>query len=108
MPKFVTLLAFFTLVAVTTAKADQVPQDIIKLTERFHKTMVICPDRIWADYSWSGLRVLFAYPHRQNSYLWDVSTNSIQEVRNEKLSPSAVMSSFIFMANTAGSVRAPA
>lgn len=97
MPKFVTLLSFLVSLTVSAAaEADEIPTKVTELAARFHKTMVVCPDRIWADYSWNGLRVLFAYPKGETSYLWDASTNSIQAVKNDSLPPHLLTGSYNF------------
>jgi hypothetical protein len=83
MPKFVALLVF--LVSSVAFASDEAPKDVRELATKFKVTMMDCPEKIWANYNWTGLKVVFTYPSRGLSWVWDASANSLVPVSNKFL-----------------------
>ena len=73
---------FFTL----SARANQLPSmEVIGLVDKFKKTMVECPERIWSNYNWNGLNIVFLYPSQDYSWTWDIDPNVMRTVDNRDL-----------------------
>lgn len=94
MSKFLVVLALF--VTLSARAEDQLPPEVQKLAENFHKTMMKCPEKIWSNYKWDGIKVVLMYPSKINSWVWDASTNSIQAIPNRDLPDSAIGSTYDF------------
>ena len=56
--------------------------------------MMECPEKIWSDYDWSGTYVVFAYPSRPDSWVWDADSGAIMEVATSALPPAVMGSLF--------------
>lgn len=80
----------------------KVPREVQTLTNRFYEVMVQCPEKIWHSYSWRGLNVLFVYPSRKESYLWNADTRSITLQDNAKLPRIFLESLYKFARSRAG------
>jgi hypothetical protein len=63
----------------------QVPQAVSALTAKYDLTMMQCPDRIWYNYNWADLKVIFAYPSGDWSWAWDASSDHIERISNKVL-----------------------
>ena len=84
---------FFTL----SAGANQLPStEVIGLVNQFRKTMVQCPERIWSNYNWNGLNIVFMYPSQDYSWAWDIDSNVMRMVDNRDLPPQALGSLYDF------------
>lgn len=94
MTKIVMLLAFFANFSALAAEA--VPDEVQRLTSDFNKTMMVCPQKIWSDFKWDGLKVVLMYPSKAESWLWDASSNSLQKIANVELPASAIGSLYEF------------
>jgi hypothetical protein len=90
MRKLVALLVL--LVSSIAFASDQAPNDVRELATKFKVTMMDCPERIWTNYNWAGLKVAFVYPSRDHSWVWDAAANSLAQVSNSLL-PSFVLGS---------------
>jgi hypothetical protein len=63
----------------------QVPQEVLALTAKYDLTMMQCPDRIWYNYNWADLKVIFVYPDSDWSWAWDASADEIERISTKKL-----------------------
>ena len=75
---------------------DEALLEVKALTEKFHRTMIQCPNRIWSDYSWDGFKIVLLYPERDMAWVWDATANSLSEIDVESLPPEASLSSYAF------------
>ncbi len=66
------------------------------VTNLFKAPMLQCPERIWPNYNWSKLQVVFVYPSSDTSWLWSGSDQSIKDVRNDQLPSAALESGYEF------------
>lgn len=66
------------------------------ISRQFHKTMVVCPDRIWPEYSWESFQVIFVHPELSVFWLWDAQRNQITELENTELPEEASGSIYNF------------
>lgn len=94
MPKFVILIALF--VPFVTLAQNLAPKDVKTITANFNQTMMMCPGKIWSDYNWSGLQIALIYPTKLNSWIWDASADSLQEISNSSLPSTAIESIYNF------------
>ena len=79
-----------------TNTPDERLQDVVEITTKFAQTMIDCPERIWADYSWNGFKVALVYPSSENSWVWDASSNELAEIGNHELPRPSLTSGFAF------------
>lgn len=93
MLNFVKLLAFL---VPFVAAADEVPQEVKILADKFNTTMMVCPEKIWPLYNWDQLKVVMTYPKQEFSWLWDPSSNSVSRIANSSLPSSAIGSHYDF------------
>jgi hypothetical protein len=94
MCKYKTMLAIF--VPFVALAENQAPPEVQKLAEGFNRTMIVCPQKIWSNYSWESLKVVLIYPSKSKSWVWDASKNTLQTVPNSELPASAIGSFFEF------------
>lgn len=95
MTIFVFLLSLFSLPP--TFAQETAPLETQKLASRFYSPMVTCPEKIWPDYSWQNLNVLFVYPNQDKSWVWSASAQSFTALANSKLSPSTLSGFYDFI-----------
>ena len=80
----------------SSSNTDQHPSEVLELSAKFKKTMISCPDRIWSDYNWEGLKVVFVYPSLEKSRIWDVSLDRIEMVSTSRLPTPVILSLYHF------------
>ena len=68
---------------------QEIPEVIIDLVNLFKRTMIDCPERIWSNYSWNGLKIVFMYPSQDYSWAWDIDSHRMQIIDNRNLLPSS-------------------
>lgn len=88
MPQIVVIIA--SIVSVMAWAELPPPQETAITASRFHLTMVNCPQKIWPNYDWNGLKVIFVYPKKGTSWIWDAVSQNFTAVPNKKL-PSRVL-----------------
>ena len=59
--------------------------EVISLVDKFKETMVKCPERIWSNYNWNELNIVFLYPSQSSSWIWDIDPNVIRKIDNRRL-----------------------
>ena len=80
-----------------SARANEYPSEkVIGLVDQFRRTMTQCPERIWSNYNWNGLNILFMYPSQDDSWIWDINTHVIRRIDNRNLFSSTLGSLFDF------------
>lgn len=94
MSKFTTLLALFVFLSAFTQ--NQAPSEVQLLTENFNTAMMSCPQKIWSNYKWDGLKIVLMYPSKNDSWIWDATTNKTQTISNTELPTSAIGSMYEF------------
>ena len=90
------LFCFFSFGFFSSAEPESPPQLVREVAEGFHEAMVVCPDRIWPNYSWSDYKILFVQNEQQSSWLWDASSNQFKAYDNSQLAESTLNAGFKF------------
>lgn len=65
------------------------PPALTQITARFKTSMLECPERIWNDFSWQGLQVIFVSKNDAQAWLWDASSDAFRQVPVGQLPSSA-------------------
>jgi hypothetical protein len=85
------------IIASAPAFADKpAPAAVRTLIAQFKSTMMDCPDRIWAGFSWKGLNLVLIYPSESHAWVWNASTASLKRIPLSELPSSAAGSLFEF------------
>lgn len=95
MPIFATLLISFSFSSLWAQ--ETAPSSVQKLAERFSAPMRTCPEKIWPNYNWQNLNVLFVYPDQINSWLWEASSQQFKSIPTSTLSGSATGGHYDFL-----------
>lgn len=86
MLKIGILVCFFACVGQAVAqKAPSPPARLAEITARYKISMLECPSRIWSDFSWRGLQVIFVSKDDGGTWLWEASTDAFRPLRNDQL-----------------------
>lgn len=94
MPFFVALTTLFVIFA---AHAEtSIPKEVQQISDKFNLTMMKCPQKIWSDYNWSGLKVVLVYPSTEKSWVWNATNNSLETIVNSSLPTSVLGSTYEF------------
>ncbi|MES2854524.1 MAG: hypothetical protein V4692_01620, partial [Bdellovibrionota bacterium] len=65
------------------------------IAQQLNTVFLTCPAKIWPDYSWKNMNVVFAEKESQ-SYVWRGSTGRIEPIAKEKIPVSAFASYYDF------------
>lgn len=75
---------------------QKLPPSLIETSHLFRKTMVTCPEKIWPNFSWQNLQVIFVHPSLGFAMLWEGQSTKLYLLDMNDLPESVVGRSFDF------------